>query len=154
MEKSNKKLILVLVGVAVLVIGGIIAGIAGLVGGVFGLLNKASAADFYDLGGEQIPSVKFVLGEERRITSINNSTANGVITKEYAYTVPGLEQSLDASNYFSYLCGEAGFSPAGSPDFDAPVGSCAAIKRSADGTRNLLVQIDYNTTGYVVTLVK
>ena len=147
--KKKSKLPLVLAIVAVVVIGGIAAIVAGIVGAV----NKAANADYYVLGNDQIPSVKYVLGEKRKITSASTSINNGVTMKEYQYSAPGVDQALEMSQYLTYLRGE-GFLLLTDADFTVPEAWCKVGRNSVDSGYEIIVQIDYNTAGYIITLVK
>jgi len=133
--------------------GGIAAAVAGIFGGVMGALNKAAAADYYELGNDQIPSVKLALGEERKITGINSSVNNGVTMKEYTYSVPDKDQGLEMSRYLTYLRGQ-GFLLLTDADFNAPEAWCKVGRNSVDDGYEIIVQIDYDTKGYTIIVVK
>jgi len=147
--KKKSKLPLILAIIAVVVIGGIAAIVAGAVGAV----NKAANADYYVLGNDQIPSVKYVLGEKRKITSASTSINNGVTMKEYQYSAPDVDQGLEMSQYLTYLR-EEGFLLLTDADFTVPEAWCKVGRNSVDDGYEIIVQIDYNTAGYTIIAVK
>ena len=148
-KKKKGKVLIVLAIIAVIFVGGIAAVIAGAAGAV----NKAANADYYELGNDRIPSVKHVLGEKRKITSASTSINNGVTMKEYQYSVPDKDQSLEMSQYLSYLR-EEGFLLLTDVDFNAPEAWCKLGRNSVDSGYQVVVQIDYDTKGYTIIVVK
>lgn len=149
-KKSKKNLIIILAIVLVVFVGGIAAAIVGIAGAV----GKAGKVDYYELGDDRIPSVKLVLGEERKVTSSSTSISNGTTTKEYKYSVPGTEQNVEMFNYFTYLHDEDGFLKLDSIDFSGSSGTGTVARNSVDDGYCLTLEITYDTSGYTITIVK
>jgi len=147
--KKKSKLPLVLLIIAVVLIGGI----AAIVVGATGVVKKAARLDYYELGNDKIPSVKYVLGEERKITGVNTSINNGVTMKEYKYSVPDKDQGLEMSQYLTHLRGE-GFLLLTDVDFNASEAWCKVGRNSVDSGYQVVVQIEYDATGYTIIAVK
>ena len=136
----------------------------GIVGGLVGLVavilvvalaatGGAAKKDYYTIGGDKIPSVKLALGGERKVTGVNTSASNGVTMKEYRYSAPDVDQALEMSQYLTHLRGQ-GFLLLTDADFSAPEAWCKVGRNSEDSGYQVVVQIEYDAAGYVITIVK
>ena len=118
-------------------------------------LNNAAKEDYYVLGNDKIPSVKLALGEERKITGLNVSTALGGATKkEFKYQVPGTEQGREMFEYYTYLHDKDGFLRLGDIDFNESAGKGVVARNSVDDGHEIQLQIEYDAVGYTITIVK
>jgi len=144
-KKSKKGLAIALTVIAAFIVGVVAIAIA--------VTGGAAKKDYYVLGKDQIPSVKLVLGEVRKIASSNTATQNGATMKEYRYNEPGRDQAYEMSTYLTYLRGE-GFLLLTDADFYADEAWCKVARNSVDAGYWVVVQIEYDTKGYVITLLK
>ena len=141
-----KIIIFILLGLAILV-GGIILLATGILGG-------ASKADYYEIGNDKIPSVKYVLDEKRKVTSTETSVSGSVTTKTVRYSVSGNEQNQDMSKYIEYLHDKEGFMYTSDFDFSGSTGTAELGRDSVDSGFIIQITLAYNTSGYTVTIVR
>jgi len=141
------KILLPIVVVIALIVGGVV---------IFAnhVVSNVADQDYYTLGGDQIPSVKLALGQQRKVISFENTTASGVTTQLIRYQVDGNQQNQDMWTYAGYLHDNDNFLTLTDFDFSGPVGSGALGRNSADAGQQLVVTLTYDTTGYAVTIVK
>jgi len=136
---------------------GIVGGLAGLVAVILVVALAATGGvakkDYYTVGGDKIPSVKLALGGERKVTGVSTSASNGVTIKEYRYSAPDVDQALEMSQYLAHLRRQ-GFLLLTDADFNAPEAWCKVGRNSKDSGYQVVVQIEYDTAGYVITIVK
>ena len=147
-KKSKLPLILAIVFVS---LAAVVTGIVLLAGS---LLGKAAKADYYEIGKDRIPSVKFALGEERKVTGDVTSISGKVIKKEIQYKVSGSDQGEEMWEYYSYLHEHDGFLRLGEIDFDGQSGIGLIGRNSADEGYELQMQIKYDRRGYTITIIK
>jgi len=151
-KKSKLPIILAVFGVfAVLVVVGVIA----LISSLSGILNKTAEADYYEMGEDRIPSVKYALGEERKVTGVNTSTNGKATTKEIIYSVPDPERRDEIYEYYVYLVERDGFYNLTQINFDNERNGDVVIGRNSDKDGyEIQIQLKYDTYGYTVTLLK
>ena len=149
-KKSNKKLLVVLAIIAVVFVGGIAAIIAAAVG----ITGKAAKKDFYELGNDKIPSIKYVLGDVRKISNTSTSISGGTTQKEYLYNEPGRDQGEEMSDYLTYLREKEGFLLLTDVDFTQPAAWVKVGRNSVDSGYEIIVQIEYDATGYYIICIK
>jgi hypothetical protein len=117
-KKSPLKIVLIVAGI--LLLGCIITFIA-----VFGAascsLNKTADAAYYEIGGDQVPSVKTALGTIYDVTSVATSNNNGMETLDIAFKTDG-NSGTEMQSYAAYLSSQgwlrvqdADFSQASNP---------------------------------------
>ena len=105
----------------------------------------AAKADYYKVGGDQVPSVKLALEEERKVTSTTKSTSNGVTSQITVYKSSSPQDDVNA--YVAYLKANDGFSFRTDADGDELFG-----RDSKDQGYVLNMEITYDSEGYTVTL--
>ena len=133
----------------------------GILGGLLGFIvlivviasaatGSAAKKDYYEIGKDKVPSVKFVLNEKRKITSVGTSTADGVTTYKVVYEV-GSAQGEEMQAYAAYLLGKDDFyiMPDENPDAFAVL-----ARNSVDEGKRLTLTILCDNTGYAVIIVK
>ena len=153
-KKKKGKLLLILGIVAVLVVGIIVGAVVLITSSVKTTLNNTAKADYYEIGKDQVPSVKLVLGEERKVTGISTSAkTGGVSTKEIKYQVAA-EQNKDMLKYVTYLCERDSFAALTDGDFNKPEGGIELGRNSVDDGYMVQVHIKFDTSGYTVTLLR
>ena len=143
--------IIVPIAVVILVIVGIVLAIFL---GASATLNKAAQADYYTIGADQIPSVKLALGSERKVISTNTAIADGATTKTIKYQVSGTSQNKEMSDYLAYLHDKDGFYTVTDIDFSGSSATGGLGRNSKDSGQEILLQIEYDTSGYTITIVK
>ena len=119
---------------------------------VSGALKSMTEADFYEIGGDKIPSVKYILGEERSVTGISVSMSNGIEQKAITYSV-FKNQNGDMSEYAAALMGSHGYVSLADYDFSRDAGTDFrfAANSSQDGYL-VIVRIDYDASGYTIKI--
>ena len=132
----------------------LILGVVGVVLAVTIPLSNATKADYYTIGADQIPSVKLALGQTRKVTSVSTSTSGGVTTKVIKYQVSGTTQNKDMSAYMVYLHDKGGFYTLTDIDFSPASATGGLGRNSKDDGQELLLQIEYDTSGYTITIIK
>jgi len=144
--------------ILLIILGGFFLFIALIIGGIalvpYHSLNSASGKDHYELGKDQIPSVKLALGEKRKVMGLKKSIVNLTTTYVVTYSVPGTAQNIEARKYCAYLYEKDGFDSVTDSDFNDATGKITYARNSADAGYELQVTIDYNESGYTVTVVK
>ena len=151
-EKPKKKrripLLVKIIGIAALII------VVGIIVAVTAL-NNAGKADYFKFGKDQIPSVKLALGEERNMTGASTSAAaGGGQLKVFTYQIEGMGQNTDMFNYLTYLRENDGFLLLTGFDFNGPEGTCVVGRNSVDAGYEIQLQIEYDRTGYVISILK
>ena len=136
------------------ILGGFVALIVLIIVIAFSAVSKAGKVDFYELGNDKIPSVKYVLGEKRKVSNTNTEIVNGVTTKELQYNEPDRDQALEMSQYITYLHDNEGFKYVTDVEFSTPEAWAQVGRNSNDAGYQLVVQIEYNAKGYTITIVK
>ncbi|MCL2784906.1 MAG: hypothetical protein FWD55_05625, partial [Propionibacteriaceae bacterium] len=137
-------------GVAVLAFV-LVAGGAGLA--LFLASTAEAKADYYQLGDDRIPSVKFVLGEDRTMAGITSSE-DGIVTKILTYNEPLVDQAQDMLKYAGYLVNNDGFDAVSDIDFFWATGFGMLERYSVEPGKTITVSIDYDELGYTITVVK
>lgn len=114
-------------------------------------LSSAEKLTAYDMSGDSIPSVNSVVGD-RKVEGVSAGTSNGVAKQEYKYASDSVTQDLIA--YIQELLNNQGF--LGISDFDVSVipGSGQIAKASKDSGKIIIMQLDYTSTGYTITISK
>jgi predicted nucleic acid-binding Zn ribbon protein len=150
-KKSKLPVILIIAGI---VLVGLAVGGYFLVTTVLGLLGNVAKEDYYKLDNDEIPSVKFVLGEERKVISSSTSISGNSTTKTIKYEVYGDDQNKEMTKYLKYLREKDGFLLLTDVDFDGSKGSCVVGRNSADKGYEIQLQIEYDKNGYTISILK
>jgi len=117
------------------------------------MLNTAEA-DYYEIGSDKVPSVKYVLGEIRDVTSVSTSTRNGVMTKTIGYNVSD-DQGPEMLQYAQALMDKHGFYNITPYDFSGPTGKGFEFSRESDEEGYIIMlEINYDRSGYTITLTR
>ena len=114
------------------------------------------SGNYYYISTDKIPAISYALGENRKIQSSNTSLQNSVTILRVDYKVPGTAQGMDLRAYFDYLCNNDGFSmrTAGGDLFGQSAGSSIqAWRNSVMEGHMVVVQADYDTKGYTITVM-
>jgi len=140
--------------IALSVFGGLAALVALIIVVAASTVSKAAKADYYEIGGDRIPSIKLALGETRKLTGTQASIENGVAMKQYTYAEPGRDQALEMSAYLTYLREKDGFLLLTDAAFTVPEAWCKLGRNAAGEGYIIVVQIEYDRSGYIITLVR
>ena len=147
-KKRISKTLLIIFGIAALVIaGGIIAAI--LLSG--GYENN----EFFEVGGDSIPSVKYILGEKRSISSVTNTTSRRSEKMVIEYSVDR-DQGDEMEEYALALMKDFDFVSVNGYDFSGRRGSDFQFARLSDTDDEyvVLVSIDFDNRGYTLTITR
>jgi hypothetical protein len=132
---------------------GFFGAIALLVVALVILLGAGESKDYYKIGGEKVPSVKLALGEKRKLSGAESKIENGASMKVFTYNEPDRDQALEMAAYVNYLQEKDGFLLLTDMDFSTPEAWCKLGRNAAKGYI-IIVQVEYDATGYIITLVK
>ena len=151
-KKSKLPIILLILGIIAV---GIVLGVILIFNGVLGVLSDTAKADHYEMGKDRIPSVKYVLSEERKVTGVNSSINGKATSKEIIYELSGPERRDELYKYYKYLVEKDGFYNLNQIDFDSEnKGSVVIGRNSIDDGYEIQIQLKYDTDGYTVTILK
>ncbi|MCL2517234.1 MAG: zinc ribbon domain-containing protein [Oscillospiraceae bacterium] len=151
-KKSKLPIILVIVGVVMVAV---IVGVVLLINSVLGILSNTAKADYYEMGKDRIPSVKYVLGEERKVTGVNTSANGKATSREIIYGVPGSERRDELYQYYRYLVESDGFYNLTDIDFNSENSGVVVVGRnSVESGYEIQMQLKYDTDGYTLTILK
>jgi len=110
--------------------------------------------DFFTIGKDEVPSVMYILGEKRIITSVNKSNQRGITKWVYQYSVPA-NQSDEMETYALGLIDNHGFYSTTPHSFTNPTGrGLEFAKESVDDGYLVVVHIDYDLSGYTIALMR
>jgi len=138
-------MVLIIIAGAVLVIGIIIVVALSVTGNV-------GDNDWIKIGKDEVPSVKLILGEKRVVTGVSSSIENGVTKKAITYSTSG-NQSEEMETYALALVYDYGYYYLNEADFSDSRGTDFRFaKKSVEEGYIVVVRIDYDRSGYTVTL--
>jgi hypothetical protein len=150
-KKSKLKIILPIVG-AVLV------GIALLL--IFVVLpftmNTMAERDFYSIAANDVPTVKYILGEKRTVAGVSTATrSDGYQEQIITYkSEGGVSAGQDMLAYATGICDSHGFYSINDNNFSGVTGKGFRFAKLSNTEGNLvIVQIDYDMGGYTITLL-
>jgi hypothetical protein len=137
-----------------IIIAGLVVLSAAIVGALLLLLGNTANQDLIKIGKDEIPSVKYILGEKRNVISIDNSIRNGISKKVIVYNVTA-NQNADMTTYIRALHDNYGFIHIKDNDFSGPVGvDIELAKKSVEDGYIIIVQIDYDHSGYTIAFTR
>jgi len=146
-KKRRVPLVLIIVGSVVVVIG-LIALIAFLV------LRNTSSQDFYKIGKDEVPTVQYILGENRKAVHVSTSVENGVRKRVVEYQVSG-NQNREMEKYAQALMDDYGFYETTPHDFSGSTGRGLELaKESVEDGFIVIVEIEYDRSGYTITILR
>ena len=119
------------------------------------LMQSAANIDYYEVAGDKVPSIKLVLGEERKVRGTSSSVdTNGVNKKQYDYTASA-DIRGDLAAYTAYLREKDGFVFITPADLTAETGKGIQLVRNSVTAGNMVVvQIDYDRNGFSITVMR
>ncbi|MFA5523749.1 MAG: hypothetical protein WDA24_05265 [Tissierellales bacterium] len=124
--------------------------IAMMLTGCGAVLTDASNLTQYELGDDLIPSITSVVGE-RKVTGVESSIENGVVTKQYTYSSTSVYDDL--WTYVQELMND-GWLVTQDIDLNVIPGSGQLGKGSIEEGQILLVSFSYEESSYTIKLVK
>ena len=144
-------LIIIIIVSALVVIGLII-------GGIFFFLSRslsnAADEDFFEIGNDKVPSVKYILGERRDVISVSSSVSGDTSRKIIQYSVSS-NQREDMETYALALMSEHGFYNTTPYDFTGSTGrGFDFTKESRESGFIVIVTIDYDRSGYTISILR
>jgi len=143
----SKKLMIIIGGAAVVVIGVVLVLIFALGG------NSYESEEFFDVGGDEIPSVMYVLGEKRKISDVTISSSKSADKMVIEYSVSE-NQGDDMEEYAGALVDDFDFIALDEYDFGGKRGSDFQFVKVSDEDDDhiVIVTIDFNNSGYTLTI--
>ena len=151
-RESRLPLVLGLLGGGVVLVA--VALVISLVMGVWSSPKDPAQLDAIKIGPDTVPTVKAILGEARDLTGFTEEAPGGVGRVTMRYSVAS-KQGDEMFKYATALVTDDGFDPLPALDFTAPVGTNLKLGRvSATAGFAVVVRIDYDASGYVVTLAR
>jgi len=117
--------------------------------------GNTAKQDFIKIGKDEVPSVKYILGEERKVIGVSSSVEkNGVVKKVIEYSV-AKDQNSEMFQYAQALYDDYGFVNITDNDFTGSTGTDFEFaKESVEEGCLVIVRIDYDLEGYTITLVQ
>ena len=117
--------------------------------------NKFEKMDFFEIGGDQVPSVMYVLGETRKITDATVSASSKAEKMVVAYEVEK-NQGAEMEEYAEALMDDYDFLSVNEYDFSGNRGKNFQFAKESDEDDNyiVVVRIDYTTSGYTLTITR
>jgi len=149
-KKAPVALILILVFVVVIAVIGV--GVFLIYKVASGALKSTAETDFFEISGDKIPSVKYILGEERSVKGVSSSASNGIEEKVITYNVSE-NQNEDMYEYAMALINNYGYVNITDYDFTGSTG--ANFQFAANSSKEgyiIIVYITYDTGGYTLTI--
>ena len=141
-KKLSKKLLILIIIAAFIVVAFVAGKLA---------TGNIAGNDFFKLGDDQIPTVKYVLGEERKITSYSTSKSGGIQETVVKYSVSE-NQGDEMLEYCKALMDKYGFYNTTPYDFSGAKGSgFEFMAESVEEGYLLVATVDYDKNGYVLT---
>ena len=146
---SSKKILIPIIAVVTIAI------IAVTLVLVFTAGNKFEKMDFFEIGGDQVPSVMYVLGETRKITDATVSASSKAEKMVVAYEVEK-NQSAEMEEYAEVLMDDYDFLSVNEYDFSGTRGKNFQFAKESDEDDDyiIVVRIDYTTSGYTLTITR
>jgi len=140
--------LLLIIGIAVLVVA------AGIIAAVV-LLNNSGGDEFFEIGDDAVPSVMYILGEKRKISSFSKSTSRGTDKIVVVYSVDK-NQGEEMEEYAQALVDDFDFISVEEYDFGGRRGSDFRFVKESDEDDELvvLVSIDFDSKGYTLTITR
>lgn len=150
-KKSPVVLILAIFG-SVFVVG--VVTVVLIINAVTGILKNTQETDFFEIGGDKIPSVKYILGEKKTVTGVSTSISNGIEEKIITYSVSE-NQNAEMREYALALIENYGYYHLNDNAFSGSVGRDFQFgANSAQEGYIIIIHIDYDTNGYTLTLTR
>jgi len=136
-------------GAAAVVIIGVILLIV-LLGG-----NSYESLEYFDVGGDMIPSVFYVLGEKRSISSVDTSSSKKSEKMVIQYSVDK-KQGDDMEEYAQALVDDYDFIAMDEYDFSGKSGKKFEFVKVSDEDDDFIVSvsIDFDSKGYKLTITR
>jgi hypothetical protein len=116
----------------------------------FAILGVAANDDYYDLGNDQIPSIKHVIGK-RPISTIETSSSGSLTNLKLEYKIKESPFS-DLVDYTDYLRENEGFFFM--KGFSSDVVDARMVKESVDSGYIIVLDIVFYDNGYILCFSK
>lgn len=117
--------------------------------------GNTSKKDYIKIGEDEVPMVKLIIGAERDISGVSTSTESGITKKVIKYNVTRY-QNEEMQKYAQALIDDYGYYYVyDDNDFSGPTGvDLQLVKKSVETDYILYVRIDYDMSGYTITLTR
>jgi len=147
-KKGLSKKLMIIIGAAALVVAGVVIALILLLGG-----NSVESEEFFDVGGDMIPSVMYVLGEKRKISEVRISGSKNADKMVVEYSVSD-NQGDEMEEYAQALVDDFDFIALDEYDFGGKRGSNFQYVKVSDEDDEyiVIVTLDFNNNGYTLTI--
>ena len=146
--KGLSKKLMIIIGAAALVVIGVVVVLIIALGG-----NKYESEEYFEVGGDKIPSVMNVLGEKRKISEVTISSSKSADKMVIEYSVSE-NQGDEMEEYAGALVDDFDFIALDEYDFGGKRGSDFQFVKVSDKDDDhiVIVTIDFNNSGYTLTI--
>jgi len=148
LKKGLSKKLMIIIGAAAVVVIGVVLVLLFVFSG-----NSYESEEFFDVGGDMVPSVMYVLGEKREISEVTvySSKSADKIVVEYSVSD---NQGDEMEEYAGVLVDDFDFIALDEYDFSGKRGSDFQFVKVSDEDDDhiVIVTIDFNNSGYTLTI--
>lgn len=114
--------------------------------------NKVAKLQYYDVAGDNIPSITHVVGE-RKVSGKSSKVSNSVLYEQYSYY--GMNSAIeDVQEYIKYLSENDSFTIYSHLDPNTVVGQISLGKKSLTTGKDILLTIVYEVGRYTISIEK
>ena len=118
------------------------------------ITSSTANSDFFTVGIDEVPSVKLILGEVRDVISVSKSTSSGVVEMVVKYSVSS-NQNEEMFVYATALCDDYEYYRLNDNNFERSTGrDFQFATESVEDGYIVIVTIDYDTSGYTLTITR
>ncbi len=111
--------------------------------------KNVSKLQYYNLAGDKVASVRYVLGE-RKVSSVSSKTTSDMLVKQYKYY--NIEEVInDVQYYVDYLCKNEAFSVKSQNSNNIHEGKVTLYKKSIVNGKDIIITIEYKERRYSIT---
>ena len=147
-KKGLSKKLMIIIGAAAAGVIGIVIALILLLGG-----NSYESKEFFDVVGDEVPSVMYILGEKRKISEVTVYSSKSADKMVIEYSVSE-NQGDDMEEYAGALVDDFDFIALDEHDFSGKRGSDFQFVKESEEDYGyiVIVTIDFNNSGYTLTI--
>jgi len=147
-KKGLSKNLMIIIGAAAVVVIGVVIALIVILGG-----NNYDSEEFFEVGGDKVPSVMNVIGEKRKISGVTISSSKSADKMVVEYSVSD-NQGDEMEEYAAALVKDFDFIALDEYDFSGKRGGGFQFVKVSDEDDDhiVMVTIDFNNSGYKLTI--
>ncbi|MDR2687182.1 MAG: zinc ribbon domain-containing protein [Oscillospiraceae bacterium] len=126
---------------------GFVGAIVLLIVSIAALKGKAASMDYYKIQNERVPSIKYVLGEKRKVSGAGTEIRDGMSIKSFKYLSDTPEQDMDA--YYAAMVEKEGYTRLADPETMEVTG---VGRNSEKPGHHIEVTATPTSTGYTISV--